>query len=330
MLILSRSDIQSVFSMRDAIEADKKAFILHSQGKCRVPLRINLDAAQGKGQYLFMPAYAGGDIERAGIKIVSVFPGNAAKGKPVVPATVLLLDGETGEVAALIEGTTLTQMRTAAIAGVATELLSRPDSSIGALFGTGGQAPAQLEAILTARSLKEVRIFDVASERTEAFVEANSALAESLGARLVAASSSDGAIEGADVITAVTTSNRPVFDGNRVKAGAHVNGIGAYTPAMEELPAEVLLRAGRIYVDNSEAVLAEAGDLITPMKAGLFDETIIAGELGELLLGQITGRQSDQEITVMKTVGFATLDIVTAYEIVAKASAAGVGRQVSL
>ncbi len=329
MLILSRSEILSVFSMRDAIEADKKAFILHSQGKCRVPLRINFDAAEGRGQYLFMPAYAGG-IERAGIKIVSVFPGNGARGIPVVPATVILLDGETGEVAALIEGTTLTQMRTAAIAGAATELLSRPESSVGALFGTGGQAPAQLEAILTVRNLKEVRVFDVASERVQAFVEANASLAGRFGTRLVAARSSDEAVDGADVITAVTTSARPVFDGGRVKPGAHINGIGAYTPAMEELPPEVLERAGRVYVDNREAVLAEAGDLMTPIREGRFGEEIIAGELGQLLLGEIDGRRSDEEITVMKTVGFATLDVVTAYEIVAKAEAAGVGSRISL
>ncbi len=329
MLVLSREDILTVFSMRDAIEADKKAFTLHSQGKCRVPLRINLDAADQKGQYLFMPAYAGG-IERAGIKIISVFPGNAAKGKPVVPATVILLDKETGEVAALIEGTTLTQMRTAAIAGVATELLARPDSSVGALFGTGGQASAQLEAILTVRDLKEVRIFDVAFDRVRAFIEANSAMAGRLGARLTAVLSSDEAVDGADVITAVTTSPRPVFDGNHVKAGAHVNGIGAYTPAMQELPPELLQRAGRVFVDNREAVLAEAGDLITPMKEGRFGEEIIAGELGQLLLGEIEGRRNDDEITVMKTVGFATLDIVTAYEILTRAEAAGVGRRISL
>jgi ornithine cyclodeaminase len=329
MLVLSRSDILSVFSMRDAIEADKKAFVLHSQGKCRVPLRINFDAADEKGQYLFMPAYAGG-IDRAGIKIVSVFPGNAAKGRPSVPATVVLLDNETGEVAALIEGTTLTQLRTAAIAGVATELLARPDSSVGALFGTGGQASAQLEAILTVRSLKEVRVFDISPERVEAFIKANEALAGKLGARLSAAPSSDGAVDGADVITAVTTATKPVFDGTKVKAGAHVNGIGAYTPAMQELPPEVIERAGRVYVDNSEAVLAEAGDLIKPMKEGRFGEEIIAGELGQLILGEVEGRRSAEEITVMKTVGFASLDVVTAYEIVEKAQASGVGKQIDL
>lgn len=329
MLVLSRADILSVFSMRDAIEADKKAFVLHSQGKCRVPLRINFDAADEKGQYLFMPAYAGG-IERAGIKIISVFPGNAAKGKPSVPATVVLLDNETGEVSALIEGTTLTQLRTAAIAGVATELLSRPDSSVGALFGTGGQASAQLEAILTARSLKEVRVFDISAERVEAFIKANEALAEKLGARLSAAPSADTAVDGADVITAVTTATKPVFDGTKVKAGAHVNGIGAYTPAMQELPPEVIERAGRVYVDNSEAVLAEAGDLIKPMKEGRFGEEIIAGELGQLILGEVEGRRSAEEITVMKTVGFASLDVVTAYEIVEKAQASGVGKQIDL
>jgi ornithine cyclodeaminase len=160
VLLLDRKAICSVFTMRDAIEADKRAFVLHSERRTQVPLRSTLDVGKGKGQCLFMPAYAE-EVEQAGVKIVSVFPGNAQKGKPVVPATMILLDGETGEVDALLDGTVLTQMRTAAISGAATELLARPDASTAALFGTGGQAEAQLEALLTVRALKKVFVFDV-------------------------------------------------------------------------------------------------------------------------------------------------------------------------
>lgn len=330
MLLLSREDILSVFSMRNAIEADKRAFELHSQGRCKVPLRSNLETDDGKGQCLFMPAYAG-EINRAGIKIVSVFPGNAEKGLPVVPATVVLLDDETGMVCAILEGTTLTQLRTAAIAGAATELLSRPDSSIAALFGTGGQAPAQLRALLTVRPIKEARIFDIDPARVKTFVENHEGeMAREFGTTLVAASSAKGAVENADVITTVTTSTTPVFETEWVQPGAHINGVGAYTPSMQEIPAGLLERAGRIFVDNREAVLAEAGDFLIPMKEGTFSADHVSGELGELLLGRVVGRRTPEEITVMKTVGFATLDVVTAYEIYQKAKEAGVGQTVAL
>jgi len=151
MLLLSREDILSVFTMRDAIEADKRAFVLHTKGKAIVPLRINLETESKSGQCMFMPAYVGGELNMAGVKLVSCFPANAERGIPVIPATVALIDGTTGLVTAIIEGTTLTQIRTAAISGAATELLSNPDSRIAALFGTGGQGPAQLEALMTVR-----------------------------------------------------------------------------------------------------------------------------------------------------------------------------------
>ncbi len=329
MLLLSREQILSVFSMRDAIEADKKAFVLHTEGRAKVPLRINLETEDGSGQCMFMPAYVGG-LNMAGVKMVSFFPGNAGKGLPVVPATVPLIDGATGLVIAIVEGTTLTQIRTAAIAGAATELLSNPDSSTGALFGTGGQAPAQLEALLTVRPLKEVRVFDIDPERVRAFTKKNAPLAERFGAALVAAESPGHAVDGADVITTVTTSREPVFEGDRIKPGCHINGIGAYTPSMREIPADILQRAACVFVDNREAVLAEAGDLIIPMNEGLFSEERITGELGELILGKVAGRENREDITVMKTVGFATLDIVTAAAIVEKARAAGVGTEVEL
>ncbi len=329
VLLLDREAICSVFTMRDAIEADKRAFVLHSERRTQVPLRSTLDVGKGKGQCLFMPAYAEG-VEQAGVKIVSVFPGNAQKGKPVVPATMILLDGETGEVDALLDGTVLTQMRTAAISGAATELLARPDVSTAALFGTGGQAEAQLEALLTVRALKKVFVFDVVRERTEVFVERMAPLAARFGATLCAAASSDEAVEEAQVITAVTTSPTPVFDGNRVAPGTHVNGVGAYRPDMQELDVRLLERADRIFADSLDAVLAEAGDFLIPQAQGRFAPERIAGELGDLLLGRVPGRTSPEEITVMKTVGFAALDVVSAAAIVKKAREAKVGRTLEL
>lgn len=330
MLLLSREDILSIFTMRDAIEADKKAFVLHTEGKAVVPLRINIETESKSGQCMFMPAYVGGDLNMAGVKLVSYFPSNMEKGLPVVPATVPLIDGTTGLVTAIIEGTTLTQIRTAAISGAATELLSNPDSRVGALFGTGGQGAAQLEALMTVRKLEEIRIFDAIAGRSAAFVDKNRVLADRFGVRLVDASTPKTAVTDADVITTVTTSPSPVFSNEDIKPGCHINGVGSYTPDKRELPIELLNRAEKIFVDNREAVLSEAGDFIIPMKEGLFSSDSITGELGELILGRAEGRLSGDGITVMKTVGFATLDIVAAAEIVKKATKAGVGTVVEL
>lgn len=330
MLLLSRKDILSVFSMKDAIEADKKAFVLHSQGKAKVPLRINIDTEARDGQVMFMPAYVGGDLNVAGVKMVSCFLGNSKKGLPVIPATVALIDGTTGVVTAIIDGTTLTQIRTAAISGAAVDLLSNPDSKVGALFGTGGQASAQLEALMTARPLSEIRVFDVLNERIAPFIEKNKGVAERHNVRLIAAKTPKEAVTGADVITTVTISATPVFDAADIKAGAHVTGVGSYTPDKRELPEELLSRVGCIFVDNIDAVFAEAGDFIIPMKEGRFSKDRVRGELGELILGRVKGRASHDEITVMKTVGFATLDVVAAALIYEKARAAGAGTQVDL
>ena len=317
MLILTREDILKVFSMRDAIEADKKAFVLHTEGRAVVPLRINIDNEARDGQIMFMPAYVGGGLNAGGVKIVSCFTGNREKGLPVIPATMAVVDGDTGVVSAILDGTTLTQLRTAAISGAAIELLANPDASVGALFGTGGQAPAQLEALMTARKLSEVRVYDALEGRK-------------FGTKLVPAKTPKEAVTDADVITAVTTSREPVFDAADIKDGCHVTGVGAYTPEMREIPAELLARASRIFVDNREAVLAEAGDFIIAEREGKFSPGMIAGELGELLLGRAEGRRSPKDVTIMKTVGFATLDVVAAAEVVKKAKAAGAGLEVAL
>lgn len=158
-----------------------------------------------------------------------------------MPATMVLIDDETGMVEAIIDGTELTRLRTGALSGAATEVLARKDARIGALFGTGGQAASQLAAILEARKLVEVRVYDADPGRMAAFVKAQGAACEAKGARLVAAKSSDAAIDGAEVVVTVTTSAKPTFDGSRVAPGTHVNGIGSYTPDKAELDQSVCI-----------------------------------------------------------------------------------------
>ncbi len=323
MLYLTSDDIKKVCTMRDAIESDREAFLIQNEGGAELPTRTNFHVT-ANSITSFMPAFLKGP-RQAGIKIVSTYPDNMKLNKPSISATVILTSPESGEVCAIMDGTELTRMRTGGVSGLASELLSNPDAKIAALFGTGGQSLSQMEAVLSVRKIEEYRIYDQSAERMNDFVERASALAERYGVKLIAAKSSEAAASDADIITTVTTSAVPVFDGNCVKDGVHINAVGVFLPEKRELDEVVLHRASRIFVDNKEAVLAEAGDFLIPHKAGRFSLSSIDGELGALANGDLKGRASASEITIMKTVGFATLDIVFASKIYEKAAAAGIG-----
>ena len=326
MLLLNADDIRKVFTMEDAIRSNEEAFVMQAKETTEVPVRINFEVKKN-GITSFMPALIK-DFPAAGIKIVSTYPDNAKKGMPAVTATTLLTDPETGVVNAILDGTELTRMRTGAVSGLATKLLANKDAKTAALFGTGGQAMSQLEALLTVRKLSEVRVYDSNSEWTASFIERASALAERFNTRLVAAVSSDEAVDCADVITTVTTSADPVFDGRRIKKGTHINAVGVFMPHKRELDEYTVTNADRIFVDNMEAIMTEAGEFLIPISEGKFSKESINGELGDLILGRVEGRTDPRQITIMKTVGFATLDIVIAFNVYKKAVAAGVGRSI--
>ena len=330
ILILKESDISSMITMSDIIEADKEALSIYSSHKSNIPLRSNLDIPEYKGQCLFMNGYAA-PAKALGVKIVSVYPENINKNLTSVPATMVLVDAETGVVNSLIDGTYLTRLRTGAISGLATDILSRKDSKIFALFGTGGQAVTQLEAVLTVRKIEEVRVFDIFQDRAKEFAKKMSEkFSKKFNVRIIAAESSDKAIENADIITTVTTSKKPVFDANKVKKNVHINGVGSYTPDMQEIPEDILVKANKIYVDTRDGAINESGDLITPIKKGLIKKEKINGELGEVINGQIKGRENDDEMTFFKTTGSAVLDLVAAQKIYEMAKTKGVGQIVDL
>lgn len=326
MLLLSKKDIQKVFTMKDAVEADKEAFTLFSEGKSVVPLRTNIGAPKYDGAFLFMPSYVE-DLECSAIKIVNVFPKNIEKGIPTTPAQVLLIDGKTGVVISVLDGTYVTQLRTGAASGAAFDVLANPTAKKGALIGTGGQAATQLEAMLAVRDLEEVKVYDINLQRTEEFVEKMNEELASYGTRIIAARSSDEAIEDADMIVTVTPSSKPVFDGNKVKAGATVSCVGSYQPHMQEMDSVILQRAGKIYFDSEEAVLSEAGDILIPLADGLITKEDFTGDLGDVLLGKVVGRETEEEIIVFKTVGIGTQDLVTAKHIYDKAVEQGIGTE---
>ena len=326
MLLLNREDIKKVFTIKDAIEADKKAFQLVVEGKLDAPLRTNLQAPKYDACFLFMPAYVE-EMDTASIKIINQFPHNIDNGLPSSPAQVLLFDGTTGLVSAILDGTYVTQLRTGAASGAAFDLLAKKECEIGALIGTGGQAATQLEAMLAARSLKEVRVYDMNFERTKAFAERMQEELASYGAKIVPVTSSDAAIDNADLLITVTPSSKPVFDGSKIKAGCTVSCVGAYQYHMQEMDPVILTRASKIYFDSEEAVLSESGDILQPLDQGIITKDDFTGDLGKVVKGELVARENDEEIIVFETVGVAAQDLVAAKEIYEKALAAGVGTE---
>ncbi|NSS17434.1 ornithine cyclodeaminase family protein, partial [Enterococcus faecalis] len=240
-----------------------------------------------------------------------------------VPATMIVLDPETGMVSACLDGTYLTQLRTGAVQGAATELLAKKDAKIGALIGTGGQAQSQLEAMLTVRKLEEVRIFDIDFERANQFAEE---MMQQFSVTMRPTKTSQECVEGADIITSVTTSKRATFSAEWVKKGAHINGVGAYTPEMCEIPREIIKAADVVIFDTMDGVLKEAGDFISPLQDGYIQRDSYHGELGQLINEELVGRTSGEQITIFKTVGSAVLDVVVATEIVKKAKENNLGK----
>ena len=317
--------------MSDIISADKEALSIYSNHQSYIPLRTNIDIPQYNGQCLFMNGYAS-PAKALGVKIVSVYPDNINKNISSVPATMVLVNAETGFVNALIDGTYLTRLRTGAISGLATDMLARKDSKILALFGTGGQAISQLEAILTVRKIELVKVYDIMFERAVNFAKKMTELYSKKfnNVKIIAVRSSDEAVENADIITTVTTSKKPVFSANKIKSNVHINGVGSYTPEMCEIPEEILVKANKIFVDTKDGAINESGDLIQPIKKGLINIDKINGELGEVINGKIKGRENDEEMTFFKTTGSAVLDLVAAQKIYEMAKKRNVGQMVDL
>ena len=323
--ILSGADVRAAIDMPAAIDAMRDAFAALAEGRATVPVRLPIETEHGVT--LFMPAHmtGSGAGEVAGAKVVSVNPKNAAEGLPVIHAVVLGIDPVTGQTRALMDGTWLTALRTGAIGGLAADLLARPDAGVVALFGAGVQARTQLEAVRCVRDISEVRIVAPSGVSADALVaeleaddgptgagrSASGAFGGGTGFRALRVDNADDAIAGADIVIAATSSSTPVFDGSRIEAGTHVTGVGSFTPEMREVDTALVQRA-RVIVDQREAILEEAGDIVGPIRDGDVDESVMAAEIGDIVLGRAEGRTASDQITFFKSVGNAIQDLSVA------------------
>lgn len=328
MLVLTRSQVRELVSMADAIELMKTAFAELSAGRTVSPLRTVIPLPDRDGDALFMPAYVPA-MDALGLKSVNVFRRNPERGLPVIHAIVSLVDPETGQPLALMDGTYLTALRTGAVSGAAADLLARPESRVLAAIGAGAQGITQIAAVCAVRPIEQVIAVDVNEPALERLRQQLRNDWPEIEARLETTTDAGAAVREADVICTATTSRTPVFRDEDVRPGTHISAVGAYTPEMQELPAETVARA-TVVVDAVEAALAEAGDLIIPLNDGLVRREHFSRELGMVASGMAPGRTSDEEVTLFKSVGNAVQDVVVAKRAVERAREMGVGMEVEL
>ncbi|HEX9436144.1 MAG TPA: ornithine cyclodeaminase family protein [Candidatus Limnocylindria bacterium] len=316
MRLLRAADIDRACPMADAIAAVEAGFAALSGGRATVPVRASVPLAR-EGVALSMPAALSGGPHWS-VKLVTVAPGNPGRGLPLIAASVLLGDAETGMPLALLDGTRLTALRTGAAGGVAAKALARPESGVVALFGAGAQARTQLAAISSVLEggLRELRI--VARDPSHAARFAAEAARD--GVRVVASTAED-AVRGADIVITATSSATPVFPGRALSKGVHVTAVGSFKPTMCELDDDTL-RGARIVVDQREAALAEAGEL-----EGLSGADVT--EIGEVIARTAPGRRSAGERTVFKSVGNAIQDLVVASRVYERALEMGLGEEIA-
>lgn len=320
--ILSKEDVKNVLNMKDTIQILEKAFIDLSNGLAVMPQRTPITSPENNGLALFMPAYLKG-IGAMGTKVVTVYKDNLPKyNLPTILGTIILLDEKTGAPLSIMDGGYLTAMRTGGAAGLATKYLAREDAKVHCLFGTGGMAKTHAWAINSVRNIEKLILFSVDSmDKREAFKDS---LKDIIECEIEIAHSAENACREADVITLITSAKEPVINGDWIKPGTHINGLGSHAPAMREIDLATIQKS-KVVCDLVEACKPEAGDFIIPIEQGEYSWERIHGSLGDVITKKITARESESEITLFKSVGLAIQDISTALNVFEKAKSNNVG-----
>jgi ornithine cyclodeaminase len=318
-LLVSHHDVLALLPMADCIDAMTDALRTLALGGAVLPLRQIVRLPDGRNLFGLMPA-AIGQPPAIGAKVITVFQGNDATRYDSHQGAVLLFEAEHGRLLAILDASTITALRTAAVSAVATRLLSRPESRSLALLGAGVQAATHLESISLVRPIDEVRVWSRSGDRARRFAERLTAT----GTHVVVCGSAREATEGADIVCTVTSSQQPVLLGDWLTPGTHLNAVGAV--AGRELDSAAVAKA-RLYVDRRESALNESGEFLTPKREGLIGDDHIVGEIGELLVDppRAPARRSAQEITLFKSLGLAIEDVAAARRIYDRAVATGAG-----
>jgi ornithine cyclodeaminase/alanine dehydrogenase-like protein (mu-crystallin family) len=307
--IIKASEIKQHYSMPRAINAMSRAFASLSSGESFVPLRYVSKLPANNLVMLCKPAFVEND-QRASIKFLTQRESGFIPGIPTIQGIVIVIDSVTGEILSVMDGEYITALRTGAASGLATRCFARNDAQTLALFGCGTQGRTQLEAVVCERDIKRILVFDKNMELARQFV---GEMEKKLQIEMVV-STDTGDLKEADIICTATNATAPLFKRDEVKSGVHINAIGSFQPHMQELD-PFLIRDARLFLDYAEPCLKESGDLINPIQEGIISENHWAGEIGDFLLNRISGRESEEQITVFKSVGVAIQDYAVANDI---------------
>lgn len=323
--ILTQAEVTRLLPMAECIEVMEAALCTLARGGAVLPLRTVLRVPRDKGLFGVMPAHLS-DPPALGLKAISVFPGNEGTDLDSHQGVVMLFSPDTGVPLAILDASSITAIRTAAVSGVATRALARPDAGDLAILGSGVQARTHLQAMAEVRPLRRVRAWSPNRERLAEFA---GWARRSAGIEVEIPETAEATVLGADLICTVTSSRQPVVRSEWIGDGAHLNAVGSSIPTAREVDSDTMVRA-RLVVDRRESALNEAGDFLIPRAEGRITDAHIRGELGEVLLGSVPGRTSPGEVTLFKSLGLAVEDLAAASHVVARAEAAGIGLVVEL
>jgi ornithine cyclodeaminase len=322
--VLGKEDIERCLPVAELIEVMALALGDLARGRVTQPLRGILRPAGIPGIMGLMPAaWASEEGPALGLKLITVFPGNRAKGEDAHQGAVLLLSGDTGMLLSVLNASTLTALRTAAVTALATRLLAREDASELAIVGAGVQARAHLEALSAVRKLRRVRVASKGGETARRFV---AELSPRHSFPIEAATSVEEAVRDADIVVLATTSAEPVLKGEWVRKGAHVNAVGASVPSSREVEGS-LVASSRLFADRRESLLNESGDYLIAILEGHSPE--LQAELGEVVIGARPGRESPDEVTLFKSLGLGIEDVAAARHAFRRAEELGLGTRVA-
>lgn len=305
MKIVEAQEARERLTAKAAIPLMKEALILLEEGKASQPLRT-INTLPNGGSFGFMPAYLG-DTDYFGAKVITAFAKNAGTKYPSHMGYVMLFSSEHGEPVGMADCSVITEVRTGAVSAVATELLSRKDSKVLGLIGAGAQARSHTNAILEVRDgIDEIRVYDLRKEAAEKFADDMEAAHH---VKVVVCDDVESTVRTADIVCTVTPSREAYLRKEWIKPGTHINAVGTFSPATREVTSE-LFAASKVYGDSIEAMKKESGEYLVPLKEGLITEDFVKGSVGQLLLGQIEGRTSDEEITMFDALGMAVEDVI--------------------
>jgi len=327
MLVINEKQIQSLYKMKDAIQDIKSMLKAKEAGKIDNPHRTVIEFKQYEASALYMPS---ADLvsEISAVKVVTIFPGNPAMGKPTTQGVVLLSDATNGEHVAMMNASYLTRLRTGALSAVATDLLSREDSRVLTVIGTGAMAFEQVLGILEVRAIEKINLMNRTPEKAQAFAEKLRDYGVEIQIEVI--TNLAESITQADIICCATRSNTPVFEGSDLSPGTHINGVGSYLPHMREVDEKTVLGSAKIVVDDLDGVKDEAGELIHASESDKWSFTDVYGELGQLVIGNKAGRETDSEITFFKSVGAAYFDLAVAKGVYEKVKSLGQGVEIDI